>query len=346
MKKRLDYIDIAKGIAIIYVVLSHISISFLAKHVSSFYMPFFFFLSGLVYNEKIYNNYYKLIEKKISLLKIYFSASGLLLLMYFFLNKINKNELIRVVFGIFYSRYYINKSSSISLLSISNNALWFLPSLFLVFILYFGICKISKCKIDKVKYSVFLSIIGIVLNKCCTFLFPWNLDTSLICTIFFCLGDVLKEKIEKRYKKYNIKEDFVIFLIMIILNLFSIKINGMINLSIGVYSNYLLFFLGASSGIGLYLIISIFISKFIPILNRLLVYVGKQSLTIMLYHMVVINLLLIPGYYKYLNTILLYRGSLMFGLVSTFNVIVFILLVDCLKKKIFNNVKKFLNRLF
>lgn len=43
MKKRFDYIDIAKGIAIIYVVLSHISIGFLANHVSSFYMPFFSF---------------------------------------------------------------------------------------------------------------------------------------------------------------------------------------------------------------------------------------------------------------------------------------------------------------
>lgn len=334
MKKRLDYIDIAKGISIIYVVLSHISIGFLAKHVSSFYMPFFFFLSGLVYNSKKFKSYKDLIFKKANLLKKYFSVSIILLIVYLILNKITIDKLPTLIFGIFYSRYYITKSSKISLLSISNNALWYLPSLFLIFILYFAICKISKDKKQKIILSFILFIIGILLNNFFSFLFPWNLDTSLICVIFFCFGDILKENIKKEYEQFNLIKMILRFIGALILNLLSIEFNGMINLSIGIYYDYLLFIIGALSGIVMYLIIAMFISKYSSIIKKILCYIGTKSLEIFLYHMPIINLVLLPVYYNCFNKLILYQETLSYGIVSTIVVIFIIIIFDYIKGKV------------
>ena len=336
MKKRLDYIDIAKGIAIIYVVLSHISIGFLAKHVSSFYMPFFFFLSGLVFDEKKFKNYKELFLKKGDLLKKYFSLSIILLILYLILNKILITNLSTLIFGIFYSRYYITKTSKISLLGISNNALWYLPSLFLIFVLYFTICKLSKNKKQKMFFSIILFIIGLLLNNYFSFLFPWNFDTSLICVIFFCIGDVFKKNIKQAYEQFNIIKAILIFSLTLILNLLSINYNGMINLSIGVYYDYLLFVVGALSGIVLYLIIAMFISKYLSIVKKILCYIGTKSLEIFLYHMPIINLVLLPIYYNCFSKFMLYQETLSYGIVSTTVVILVIIFFDYFKGKVVN----------
>lgn len=256
------------------------------------------------------------------------------MIIYLLLGKISKNDLSKVIFGIFYSRYYINKSSTVSMLNISNNALWFLPCLFLVFILYFLICRISKNKLQKIIYSIVLLCIGILLNNLFDFLFPWNFDTSLICIIFFCFGDVFKENVKKLYEKFNLKKEFFYLVVALILNLISINLNGIVNLSVGIYSNYLIFVIGALSGIFMYLIISMIISKYTKKLNKVLNNIGKNSLNIFLYHMLVINLVLMPVCYKFLNKILLYVDPLIYGLLCTTIVISIIMFVDFVKGKV------------
>ena len=50
--QRIQYIDIAKGIGILLVVIGHCinSLSFLGKWIWSFHMPLFFVISGLCFN--------------------------------------------------------------------------------------------------------------------------------------------------------------------------------------------------------------------------------------------------------------------------------------------------------
>ena len=56
MKERIHWIDIAKGIAIMLVVIGHVPDAFDAPFyrvaIYTFHMPLFFFLSGYVFSEK------------------------------------------------------------------------------------------------------------------------------------------------------------------------------------------------------------------------------------------------------------------------------------------------------
>ena len=75
MNKRIGFIDIAKGIGILLVVLAHNDLEayapFLHKVIYSFHMPLFFFLSGMFFRPE--TPFWQLIRKRFdSLLKPYF----------------------------------------------------------------------------------------------------------------------------------------------------------------------------------------------------------------------------------------------------------------------------------
>ena len=59
MGKRIEWIDMAKGIGIILVIMGHISFrpESLNVWLCSFHMPLFFFLSGLTYNSTKYSEF-------------------------------------------------------------------------------------------------------------------------------------------------------------------------------------------------------------------------------------------------------------------------------------------------
>lgn len=48
--KRIEWIDIARGIGIILVILGHIGIGKIGKFIYSFHIPLFFFLSGYCFS--------------------------------------------------------------------------------------------------------------------------------------------------------------------------------------------------------------------------------------------------------------------------------------------------------
>lgn len=48
--KRVEWIDTAKGIGLILVILGHLKIDYLSAWIYTFHMPLFFFLSGVVFS--------------------------------------------------------------------------------------------------------------------------------------------------------------------------------------------------------------------------------------------------------------------------------------------------------
>lgn len=96
----------------------------------------------------------------------------------------------------------------------------------------------------------------------------------------------------------NIYELIVIFIINIIL----IYQNGSVSLWMGVYSNLLLFFINAILGTIVWYNISIFIDKseykIIKLLNSILSYIGKNSITFLCLNQLYI--MCIRKFYKYI----------------------------------------------
>lgn len=72
MQKRIDWIDIAKGIGIISVILGHLRTPlYISEMIFSFHMPLFFVISGYFYKERKLKNFIFLKYKSLILPYIY-----------------------------------------------------------------------------------------------------------------------------------------------------------------------------------------------------------------------------------------------------------------------------------
>ncbi len=136
MNKRIEYLDIAKGIGILFVVLGHNHIKdeypIVYQVVYSFHMPFFFLLSGLFFKpeygfaELVRRRFHSLLKPFIAYMVIVYAAS-------IFFTKIDLPTIfLRIVKAL-----YAGPST------LEWVPLWFLPHLFLV--KSAGVCAGQVC---------------------------------------------------------------------------------------------------------------------------------------------------------------------------------------------------------
>ena len=128
MEKRRDVtIDIAKGIGIILVVFSHLTFNGQMQRilVHSFNMPLFFIISGYLFKEK------KLKEVFKKGIKSYIIPAYILLLV-----DIVKECIMQKSIFIFDNFFEFLKTITLSGGVMGNSPLWFLPTIFVVLIIY------------------------------------------------------------------------------------------------------------------------------------------------------------------------------------------------------------------
>src|SRR5215213_9781223 len=125
MSKRIEYLDIAKGIGILLVVLGHndfeVISPFVQRMIYSFHMPLFFFLSGYFINASL--PFWDFFKKRFNaLMKPYFFTIFLIYFTSVSFEKMGFNMAItRTVKSLYGSGYYLDWVQ-----------LWFLPQLFVV----------------------------------------------------------------------------------------------------------------------------------------------------------------------------------------------------------------------
>ena len=111
LEKRLDFLDVCKGIGIVLVILGHIYglSSKVGIWIYSFHMPLFFILSGLVYNEKKNTElpFFEFLKKK---------AKSYLVPYYLY-------ALINLVIELLWSKFYLSENVTLSIVSLSNFSL-------------------------------------------------------------------------------------------------------------------------------------------------------------------------------------------------------------------------------
>ena len=162
--KRMDWIDISKGITIILMVVGHTRIpGFLITWIYSFHMLFFFFISGMLTNWNIdYTSFIK--KKSVSLLIPFFIYSIVNLLVY----PIYGNESLRD----YAERIICNGWGGM--------ALWFIPILWISLI----ICDFTKNS----RISIFIfAVLGFLLSFK-QIILPWAISTIPIACVYIFLG--------------------------------------------------------------------------------------------------------------------------------------------------------------
>jgi len=202
MNKRIEYIDIARGIGILLVVLGHNDFGYISlfgyKLIYSFHMPLFFFLSGFFFNPNL--TFIPFLKKRFhGLLKPYLVTIFLIYFMEISFHNMSFITAIRRIVKSFYG----------SALYIDWVQLWFLPHLFAVslyaflFFLLFGRWNnryirwvalvgtmiLSSFYLQRF-YPVTLTLFG---GRYEMFGLPFSLDLVLLTGFFYILGNEVRQ---------------------------------------------------------------------------------------------------------------------------------------------------------
>jgi fucose 4-O-acetylase-like acetyltransferase len=288
--KRVSFIDIAKGLSILLVVLGHTilldhSFEKLNVVMGIFRLPFFFFLSGIFFSSK--KNFFSYsIYKFDVLVKPFISTIVLISILRLITSESTSS------FYLFFRMLYGTGDT----IGWPWSPMWFLPHLWTVFVFSSVLLYIFKYDQQKKLFKfVLLSILLLIgsyfiksfwninINfsgiKAILPGLPFSLDLVLFSSFYFILGYSIKKYVT------NFKANYFIFFIgCLIIYLSVFHFDAHINLNRRIIDNPLLAIPSSLFGIYCALTVSQFISN-LPYLNRVFLIMGVNSLFILIFHL-------------------------------------------------------------
>lgn len=266
MKKRLEFIDISKGIGIILVLFNHVESYQWVTFSSFFVISIFFFCSGYTFsfNQEEKFRFITVVKKLPKLLKPYFFFSVLLLLIF-------NDFSLRAISGIVYSRYClfpIGTDEIYRLFIVGNFPLWFLTCMSLCYLLYAVYLRFFKYK-----YIVLaVYFLASVAMSHLPILLPWSIDTAPLLTIFMILVYEIKVR--------NLLTEKRLVLLCAIIYVFALRFTEGVNISVREYGNsQSLFLVAGFAGCMILTNLALLLEKS-KVCRIPLVLLGRHSLTI------------------------------------------------------------------
>lgn len=297
--KRIEWIDMLRGLAIICVVLGHRQYGdngflseYLEPEIYSFHIPLFFFVSGLVFSVSKYSSFKEFLIRKLKTIlfpMVTFSLIYILFSFVYYGNIVGNNK-----FG---TDFLVNRLIGIVLQLRDGkyeSCLWFLASLFIIQCMLYWIIKILKDK----TIPILVAIICCSATGCIYMYFklprlPWEIDCSFVAILFVGLGYILKKE-KGTLGKIN---KLWLLPILIVVNVVTMYINykymgnNKVDLCYSKIGIPMLYLLESISGVwGLFIIFS----KLKNI--RPLSYIGKNSLV---YYGLLDTMVFIPEFIIY-----------------------------------------------
>ncbi len=192
MKDRVEYIDIAKGLGMLAIIWGHLTNS--GWHyalVYSFHIPLFFFLSGLVYNNKKHTDFTTFIKGRAKRLFIpYVVYSIVTWVLWVFYLYITHQVAEKDIYSPLLQTFIAQGSGGFL---VHNVALWFIPCLFCVQVMFYFIGKLKKVW----AFVVCCLIAGLsmycesIWGNAYSQTLPWNLDSGFMALPFYCVGNMV-----------------------------------------------------------------------------------------------------------------------------------------------------------
>lgn len=284
VKKRIDFIDVAKGISIILVAVNHSKLyeffPTLNELIGLIRMPLFFFVSGFFLSTNAtYSSF--LLKKLRGILQPYFvTLLSVCFMGYLYNSRIQVDSILGVLYGVGDT--------------ISWTATWFLPHLFLLSFCSFCLLKVCQSRIVLTVIIFSTIIIGylslpLIFDATNSIKYSWwphsisglpfSIDLLPFSMLFFMLGTFAKSFIND----FDLGDFRVAVFALIVLLFVFINFNPDINLNQRVLHEPVSVFICAISGIYLILFTS-FRASNIKLFNSLFQYFGKTSLYILIFH--------------------------------------------------------------
>jgi len=246
--ERADWIEIAKGIAVTFVILVHSmipAINPVTMHLSSFTIPIFFMLTGLTYNNEKHRSHLGNLAKARArqLLIPYFSLYTIMLLLFLPLSSSVDTYLTpdQLVFWFLYGNGPPNSATH----------LWFLPVLYFALILFAVIDRITYRLPRSLKWIVLILLIlaaNAVWSLFQPVLVPWRASSVLIATAFVLIGNELRKSrgLRSWTNESRVKDIVSIVLLTVLILTFS-QLNGFTDMAVDRYGLSLWLYLAAGT---------------------------------------------------------------------------------------------------
>lgn len=295
-EKRLDYLDMVKGVGIFFVVLGHIEYisTPLRVWISSFHMPLFFIVSGLLMSiknepERDFNITIKRKFKGIIIPYLWFSLA------YFIIDIFNVTIIQNITINVF----WMDLISSVTFYGMS--VLWFLPALFLAITGFLFLMKKFPDKVVAILLIVIAMLCYLLQRKVINPFYDSHSSSMLITSLLNFIRVFLRASIGMSFLGYayfihklvikyipslneepSIKSRIIQLLsgvVFLAINIYLSNVNEAVDMHYIILNNVFLYYLGAF--LGCYGII--LICKNIPSI-KLVTYYGKNSLIVMACH--------------------------------------------------------------
>lgn len=293
-KKRLDYLDLAKGIGILIVMLGHFPVNGephisqqLYNFIFSFHMPLFFIITGIIfgYSRKWEKQTFKelFIKKLKTIIYPYFMLSVIALAL----------QALEMFFLHFGSPFDLKVTVIRTLTFRGYNALWYLPALFFTEILFFALEKL------RINRFIFVAVTPVVTSLLAVYVYPvvWPMGYESIFGDIFHLVFLYSVRafltcvfIYAGFFAYKLlssdtldKHPVIVFsvgLLLLIADIVLFRFNSAVNVCLLQIGNPFLYYLCSFSGS----FAVILMCRAFPIKLRFISFIGMNSLVIMATH--------------------------------------------------------------
>lgn len=283
-KKRIEWIDIAKGIAMILVIVGHVfNYGYFVRHaIFSFHLPLFFILAGYTFRAKPWKDLIVSSTKRLLgpffLLFVLCNIEGILNIV---------NDPIPVLSKLYYSigwtPAYIEGTESIPILGIA----WFLLCLFIARLAMNAVLKLyERFNVNLIvgAIPVFLIAWGCAwIGK--TVLLPLDIDIAGVALLYIYCGFLAKTFQVSPYAK-----KWYVLAIALVLWIVALNFSGL-EMATRRYDNFVLTVVGALAGSTLAIWVSMlielcpkYLGKVGEIIKRYFVFMGKNSMLVYTLH--------------------------------------------------------------
>ncbi len=294
-KTRKGYLDIAKAIGIIIVLINHMELSLgrANQFLGVFFVSEFFMISGMTFRKREGETLRGFTAKKAKRLLLPYGIYSLFYLAWYSLRSVaagafDLSDFAKKLAGCLYARTYVfpNRENKVYLMEIMNAPLWFLPALFISLVVYFILSDFLGEK--KIWGVLAVFAFAMLYHYMVPVLLPWSIDTAFTMIPLLYAGEKLAGI---DYVAYTRKKLWLMPMAAFLFVVITVC-NGSGNISIGNYGKSMVLFL-ISSFLGTFLCImfSFFIEKYLHFLGKVLMIIGVNTMDILCLHLFVFALL-------------------------------------------------------
>lgn len=253
---RLRYLDLAKGLDMAAVMWGHITLNHWTNHlVYAFMLPAFFFLSGMVFQRERYGTLKEYLLRRIKRLLLPYAFWSVLTWAWWVLDlRIRGVE--APAKGIWYPLFQTVLSQGSGGYMIHNVAIWFVPCLFLVGLIYWFLAD-RPAWVVLTASAVFWVLGRLMLrpNPVMDFTeLPWSLDVAICALPYYALGNLVTRRADPaRLREFILEKkalSWLLWAVSFIILLIGSFYNGHTSMAQGIYGkSYIVYTVSAAAGV-------------------------------------------------------------------------------------------------